>query len=174
MVNMYQENNMIIDLTKLVTSNISKEDINININFADKIKESTIIELNDCRFIGDIKKIDRDNFELNGCISGVMVVPDNVTLEAADYKFSTEISEKINVLEEETDNSLTIVKNRLDITDFLWQNILVEIPLRVTNHDDLTLKGDGWCLTTEEEIKKRHVEDSPFGKLSEIFSSEEE
>ena len=68
------------------------------------------------------------------------------------------------------ENNLEIVRNRLDIQEFLWQNILVEIPLKVISekNKDLTLKGNGWRLVTEEEINQRN--NSPFSELKDKFN----
>ena len=55
----------------------------------------------------------------------------------------------------------------LDITDDLWQNILVEIPLRAVNekNEHLSLKGDGWRLISEDEVNKANSTDNPFMDL---------
>ena len=63
---------------------------------------------------------------------------------------------------------------RLDITEFLWQNILVEIPLKVVSekNEGITLEGNGWRLITEEELNKSN--NSPFSELSKMFDSRKE
>ena len=50
------------------------------------------------------------------------------------------------------DNSLEIIQNRLDIFPIVWQNILVDVPLRVLAPDakEESLEGDGWRLITED------------------------
>ena len=46
----------------------------------------------------------------------------------------------------------------------LWQNILVEVPLRAVNpkNENISLSGDGWRLISEEEVK---TENNPFMDL---------
>ena len=103
-----------------------------------------------------------------------MVLPDDITLEDVDYPFESNVSEKFCGVGKNDENNLEIVRNRLDIQDFLWQNILVEIPLKVKSEksENLTLKGDGWRFVTEEELKEGN--NSPFSELSKIFDSRKE
>ena len=125
---------MNIDLTKLITG--MEEEIIIDESLAfpeEKLKNTRIKELKNINFKGTITKIYDDNYELTGSITGIMVLPDDVTLEDVDHKFESIITEKISESENIEEKSLEIIKNRLDITEFLWQNILVEIPLKVVS-----------------------------------------
>ena len=72
--------------------------------------------------------------------------------------------------------SVIFIQNRLDITEFLWQNILVEIPLKVVSEKNagMTLEGDGWRLITEDELEKEKSNNSPFSELSKMFDSRKE
>ena len=98
-----------------------------------------------------------------------MILPDDITLEDTEYKFKTYIEEKIN---DNNDNNLKIIHNKLDISEFLWQNIQVEIPMKVIKQQNknITLKGNGWRLITEEELKNHN--NSPFANLQERFEEE--
>ena len=89
-----------------------------------------------------------------------MVIPDDITLEDYEYNFTSEIEEKI----EETRVNL---QKTLDITENLWQNILVEIPLRAVNekNENISLKGNGWRLISEEDVNKTNSADNPFMDL---------
>ena len=162
---------MNIDLTNLIT-NIEEELIlNIELNFSkENLKETGIEELKETKFIGEITKLYDNNFQLSGILKGVMILPDDITLEPVEYKFETNLEEKFNEFTENTDNNLKIIQNRLDISEFLWQNILVEIPLKVVSekNKDLTLKGDGWRFITEEELTKEN--NSPFSELKDKFN----
>ena len=88
-------------------------------------------------------------------VKGKMKINDSVTLEEIWYPFDIEINEK---LEEFVENN----QNSLDIIEVLWQNIVVEVPLRYTlvkNYDEY--QGDGWKLVSEEEL----VNNNPFNTL---------
>ena len=45
-----------------------------------------------------------------------------------------------------------IMQNNIDIISIIWQNIVLEIPLRVVSEDidDSLTSGDGWKLIREE------------------------
>ena len=168
---------MNIDLTKLITG--IEEEIIINELLEipkEKLSTTTIRTLKNVEFKGIITKLCDDSYEISGSITGIMVLPDDITLEDTDYKFKIEIEEKFSDFEKNEEKSLEIIKNRLDITEFLWQNILVEIPLKVINekNENLSLKGNGWRLVTEEELKKDNSNDSPFSELYNLIDSRKE
>ena len=54
--------------------------------------------------------------------------------------------------------------------DILWQNIILEIPLKFTNVEDYSkFQGEGWKLVSEDELK---VENNPFNELDSILGEE--
>ena len=72
---------MNIDLTKLVTN--MEEEIIINDSFElDKelFSKTSIRDLKDVKFEGTITKLCDGNYEIEGKISGIMVLPDDITL----------------------------------------------------------------------------------------------
>jgi len=157
---------MKIDITKLVTNLIDSININEVVNIdKELIDNSNIKRLENVLFEGKITKDYDMNLELSGVISGTMILPDDITLEDVDYEFKIDVLENI----EET---FKIEKNTIDILDYLWQNILVEIPLKVRNpkNDNIKLEGNGWRLITEEELENRS--NRPFSDLSKLFDKE--
>ena len=59
------------------------------------------------------------------------------------------------VLNKDVNEILEKSKNILDITDILWQNILVEIPSKVRSTDEaINLEGNGWRVISEEQFMK--------------------
>ena len=58
-------------------------------------------------------------------------------------------------------------KNSLDILPIIWENILMEIPMRVVSEDaeDVALSGDGWKFITGEE----KTENSELSKLKDLL-----
>ena len=166
---------MNIDLTKLITGNCEEIIIEETLDIpADKLENTTIRELKNIEFKGIITKLYNDEYEIIGNITGIMILPDDITLEDVEYSFKSEIEEKFTEFNNSEEKSLQIIKNRLDITEFLWQNILVEIPLKVISEKraDVALEGNGWRLVTEDELKTRN--NSPFNELSKIFDSRKE
>ncbi len=161
---------MIIDLTSLLVGTVDYVNIDGDVIIDNSyFVDTSINDLIGVRFYGDVRRIGEE-YQLKGIVSGVMVLSDDITLEDVDYSFD------INVLENfgNDDDIFKIVQNKLDITDFLWQNILVEVPSKVKKkgNENLTLKGEGWRLVTEDELNKG--DNSPFSELSKIFDSRKE
>lgn len=154
---------MRIDLTNILANIVSAININEQVIIDNEIlKTSSIRRLDNTMFKGRIFKDYEDNLVLEGNITGTMVLPDDITLKDVNYEFKSEIFEYIEEV-------FTIDKNSIDILDYLWQNILVEVPLKVRSEEDdnITLKGDGWRLITEEELNNRS--NRPFSDLSKLL-----
>ena len=152
---------MIIELFNLVTYGkkiIIDNDVIIN---EELLNTSTIRRLNNVHFTGSLSRLIDDTYELSGTITGTMILPDDITLEDYEYNFTSEIEEKI----EETRINY---QKTIDITEDLWQNILVEIPLKAVNekNKDLRLEGDGWRLISEDDVK---LENNPLSSLKDLL-----
>ena len=150
---------MIIELLDLVIKG-KKINIDNDINIPlELIKGSDIRRLTNVHFTGSLSKLVDDTYELTGTVKGTMIIPDNITLEDYTYDFTSEIEEKI-------DETRVNFQKTLDITEDLWQNILVEIPLYAVNdkNKDIKLEGDGWRLISEDEIDTNN-DNNPFKEL---------
>ena len=166
---------MNINMLDLITKKKDEIIINEDVIISDELlKETSIKRLENVIFDGKIERIMEDEYCLNGTLSGIMVLPDDITLEDVEYKFSTEIDENFTDNDEKSENILKIMQNTIDILPILWQNIIVEIPLKVTTHEDVDLKGDGWRLISEEEFEKERSQNSPFSNLEELLNEGKE
>ena len=157
---------MQIDITKLLNSYTDVIEVNQEVNIPENmIKSSLITELKNINLTGDITIDEDDNINLTGKLSGIMILKDDITLEPVEYKFDTDLEE---ILEKS--------KNILDITDILWQNILVEIPSKVrSTNEDINLEGDGWRVISEEQFQKeRNKSNNPFANLDELLNTKED
>ena len=156
---------MIIELFDLVSKG-KKINIDKDVNISEELlNTSTIRRLNNVHFNGYIDKLIDDTYELAGTLSGTMIIPDDITLEDFEYNFTSEIEEEI----EETRINF---QKSIDITEDLWQNILVEIPLKAVNekNKNLTLEGDGWRLISEDEVA--NTKNNPLSSLEELLRKE--
>ena len=156
---------MKIDITKLLTNNVSTIRFENEVIIPKEIiNDSRIDDLNDIKINGELTINEEDELVLTGNITGVMILKDDVTLESVDYKFDTYIEENI-------DNK----QNLLDITDILWQNIVVEIPSKVRKTDeDIELSGDGWRVISEKTFnEERNKANNPFQNLGELLKKED-
>ena len=152
---------MTIDLFNLVVNN---KTINIDSDIIipnEYLENSGIRRLNNIHFKGNIKKLVDDTYSLEGVLSGTMILADDITLEDYEYNFTSSIDEKI-------DETRINFQKTIDITEDLWQNILVEIPLKCVNdkNKDLTLEGDGWRLISEDDVK---LENNPLSSLKDLL-----
>lgn len=157
---------MEVDLTKLLTNQTSSISINNPINIPKELLTNSLIDdLENIILTGKITFDEEDNLLLEGSLKGTMILKDDITLEPVKYNFDTEIEEILNKNQ-----------NILDITEILWQNILVEIPSKVRATDeDIELSGEGWRVISEnkynEEINKSN---NPFSSLNELLKTKED
>lgn len=143
-----------IDLIPLFSLSVSKISLDgeyeIPVVVNSNILELSKIELKD----SEIKKIE-DSFYVIVNARGKMKIKDSITLDDVWYPFEVRIDEKLDEFIEKNENTL-------DINLILWQNIVLEVPLRYTVVDDYSkIRGDGWKLVSEEEL----VSNNPFSAL---------
>ena len=134
----------------------------------DELMGTDLIKLEDVRITGELLKNSLGNIELNVDVEGVMVLPCAITLKPVNYPFFITISGEIEELMENMEENERNFKNTLDILPIIWENILMEIPMRVVSDDaDLSnLKGDGWRVITEET---REESNSALAKLKDLL-----
>ncbi|MFA5602885.1 MAG: DUF177 domain-containing protein [Bacilli bacterium] len=145
---------MKIDITKLINNFTPVIDVDEQINFGeDYLNKTEIRQLNDVKIKGTISKDESNIYNLNLNITGVMVLPCAVSLEDVNYPFSFEIGEILTNMEEEDENYIKFDDNSIDILPIIWQNIVMEIPLKVLSPklDRRNIAGIGWELITEDE-----------------------
>ena len=138
------------------TNNSLKIDTNYEIS-EEYYKDTDIVKLSPISVKGKISYPSDDNLLLDVLCKGVMTLHDSVNLELVDYNFSFKIDE--NVYEKLENDELT-----LDIISILWENIVLEIPIRyseVTNYEKY--RGDGWKVISEDEVKE--TTNNPFKDL---------
>lgn len=98
-----------------------------------------------------------DKIEMNYNAEGTMVIEDAISLKEITYPFTIEESEIFESLQK-----------TIDINEILWQNIILEIPIKYTKEKDLKkFHGDGWKLISEEELVNK-----PLANLIENMEKE--
>mgnify|MGYP003293560481 FL=1 len=101
-----------------------------------------------------------------------MVLPCAITLKPVNYPFNIEISGEIEELMENFEENSTNFQNSIDILPIIWENILMEIPMRVVSDEaensNITKEGEGWKFVTEEEDKT-----SPLSELMDMLDDSE-
>ena len=142
---------MNIDLLRLKNNVDKKIKIDENITFSQEQLENTeLLDLKDVKVDGELTKDSMDDINLYLNVTGTMYLPCAITLESVEHKFSFTIDDKLENVLEEVKNDKKI-ENTIDILPIIWENILMEIPMRVVspNAKPEKLKGDGWQFVTE-------------------------
>lgn len=154
-----------------INLNMLPKEINEEIVFPKYYYENTDIkDLRDVWVSGILKYNASDEIAINLNVSGTMKLVDAITNELIDYPFSFEIDEILESLEGESEKYFEKNQNILDIIEFLWENIVLEVPIRITNEENVHLSGEGWELnndTSKDEIDPRLQE------LSKLFKGGE-
>lgn len=159
---------MDINLSLLHSNTVNEIDITNTYTLESTYYEGTdIIKLENIKVKGKIFRNEDEDGNLTDyidcLIQGEMILPDSISLEEIAYPFKIEYYDKI---EENCKKN----ENTLDIFQFLWENIVLEVPLQFTKVEDLSkFHGDGWKLISEEEIKNTN---NPFSDLLKDFEEE--
>ncbi len=138
---------MIINITDLNYQD--KILINETLNYSkDYLKDSGILKLDNVKVNGSITKDYENNNLIKLEVAGEMIILDAITSLEVPYEFEIEIEENL-------ENSL----KTLDLIEFLWHYIVLEIPIRYTKSDTSLLKNKYGDIYHEEEI---HEVNNPF------------
>ena len=114
--------------------------------------------------VESIDEIEDETDYIKAKINGTLIIEDAISLEPLEYPISIEYDD---ILEENCKKN----ENTLDIFRFLWENIVLEIPLKFTKVEDLSkFHGDGWRLISEDELKKPN--NNPFSELLKDYKEE--
>lgn len=164
---------MLIDLTKLMngTSNSIAIDCNVNIDKS-YLEGSDIKDISTVHVTGDISPFN-DNFEVNLNIKCTLVLVGSISLNDVNYDIDINISEIIGENSVKFEENNKIINNSIDLIPIIWQNIILEVPLKVIdpNFEAKNISGDGWRFVTEEKDIKS--ENSQFKEKLEQFLSEQ-
>ena len=145
---------MNIDITKLKSGIVNQIEIDELYSFnEEKLQNTEIISLDNVEIKGYISSNKLDNYDINLNIEGVMVLPCSITLEPTNYPFKCQINGNIDDLLEEIGEVSKKTQNTIDILPIIWENILMEIPMKVVSEKakDVKLEGNGWKFVTGEQ-----------------------
>lgn len=146
--------NMEFDLTRLNSNIDSYLDVDLVYTFSkDKLEGTDLTSLDDVKISGTISKDSIGSFIIDVNVEGVMVLPCSITLDPVSYPFSINISGDLEEMMKEIDENAKKIVNSIDIFPIIWENILMEIPSKVTSPkaSNMNLEGEGWKLVTEKD-----------------------
>jgi len=158
---------MTIDLTRLKSGIDKNIEINQTCSFND-FNKNEILELNNIEVKGIITKDSMDNYVINGTIKGRAILPCSITLKPVNYDFDIEINGILEEMLKEINDFDKKIENTIDILPIIWENVLMEIPIKVVSDEakNINLEGNGWKFITDD--KKTDV-NPVFEKLNELL-----
>lgn len=153
-----------MDLTKLLSNVTNQIDMDELLLFPKEYYKNTdIVELKPIHTVGTVRKDYNGDLILNLTATGDMILEDAISLELVDYPFQVQ-------LKDEVIENAKINEKSLDIMEVLWQNIVLEIPLKYTKVEDIhSYHGDGWKVISEEDARQS---ENPFQDLKNKLGEE--
>lgn len=108
-------------------------------------KNAGVRNLSKVKVNGEVLVNYEENIELHLNVSGEFIIPCAITLDDVNVPFNT-------IIDEEIDQNRLNNEFFLDLLDILWENIVLEIPVRVVKEGvkSKDLQGEGWELVTKE------------------------
>ena len=158
-----------LDITELKNGAINKLEIDESLEFSEEILKNTEIKrLENIKAKGELTRIENSTYHITLNITRNMVLLCARSLEEVDYNLNIFIDKNIGEEETEEENQL-IMQNSLDIFGIVWENIVLEVPLRVIKENaDFLESGDGWSLIDD----KKKTNNSPFSDLLDMLDME--
>ncbi len=158
---------MKIDLNPLFNGLKKEITFEDTISFQEKdVKKTSIKKLDKVKINGSITKISDESLNLKMNINSSMTLEDSITLEEMEYPVNVMINKIIDINAED-EEYYKIFQNTLDILPIVWENIVLEVPLRIVKEEKETiLEGNGWSLNKVES-------NSPLSDLKELLDMEE-
>ena len=145
---------MNIDIVRLKNGIVDYIEVSEELNISQELlSSSSIISMDKITVEGEIYR-DDDDYELDLELKGTMVLPCSISLKPVKNEFDIKINQNYYESLEEIQKNVKKSNNTIDILPILWENILVEIPIRITDPEsDIVTSGDGWRLVSEDEVK---------------------
>ena len=136
-----------IDLQKL--NYLDEISIDENVEIPNEYLDNTdIVSLSKIKVDGNITINQDDCYIVNLDVTGTMNLHDSITYDVIPYEFTINIEETL-------ENSV----KTLDLIEFLWHYIVLEVPLRFTKSEFNSIKNENYQVISEEEYNKKN---NPF------------
>ncbi len=147
---------MNINLMSLKNGNLEELEINEVVTFdEEQLKKVGILKLENTYVNGVIWLDSLNDLQINALVKGDMYLPCSITLKPVLHPFEAKIEGNIKEILEEIGENSENLENSIDILPIIWENILMEIPMKVVSEGsyDCNMQGDGWKLIVEDEEK---------------------
>lgn len=151
---------MKIDIIKL-SAGIKDEIVVNDVIDIDKslLKGTDINDISKVEVNGAITPKD-NNYEVNLNIKCNLTLTCSISLTEVDYPVDIQISEIIGENDKNLEENNKIINNTIDLMPIIWQNIILEVPLKVINPNikPKNIYGDGWKFITDEKDIKKEID----------------
>ncbi|MBP3635194.1 MAG: DUF177 domain-containing protein [Bacilli bacterium] len=153
---------MIINLTKLITKISDNIDIDEELELDKSYLENTDIrDISKIKIKGNIVPFE-NQFELNLNIKCTLTLVCSISLENVKYDINITINEVIGESDDSVDieENNKIINNTIDLIPIIWQNIILEVPLKVISPSVKleNIEGNGWRFITDEEVMEKDID----------------
>lgn len=138
-----------LDITRLQNRSVNFLEISDVIKFDYEVYKNTDIQkLSDVIVNIYIKRVTDFSYDMTLNIKGEMTLLSSNNLKEVIYPFNINTTIKVSNDGDEEEEYVKINQNTIDINPIIWQNIMLEIPLRITSDSDsdVPMSGDGWRL----------------------------
>ncbi len=161
---------MNIDLTKLIINLTDEIKIDDEVTIDDKFLENTDIKkISKVKVKGSIYS-EGTNFSVNLNIKCTLTLSCSISLKDVEYNIDIDIDEIIGENDDILEENNKIINKSIDLIPIIWQNIILEVPLKVVSPDIKVknINGDGWRFITDEEVVEKEF-DPRLEKLKEFL-----
>ena len=140
---------MNIDLSKLLYNQTDEIIIDEVIDIPKEYLTDDIKDISKVTVTGNVTS-DGYMLSLNLNIKCTLTLICSISLKDVKYDINCDVEEEIS---EDNDENMKILNNSIDLLPIIWQNILMEIPIKVVSPDieEKNIYGDGWKFITDEE-----------------------
>ena len=158
---------MNINLSKLLNHQVDEIVIDEIINIPKEYLNDDIKDISEVKVKGNITNNDY-LIELNLNISCNLTLICSISLKDVDFPVNINVNEELS--EEDSEEFNKILNNSIDLLPIIWQNILMEIPIKVVSPDvkEENVYGDGWKFITNEEEEDKEI-DPRLSKLKDLL-----
>lgn len=105
-------------------------------DFSDYIESiGDVYDISIAKVSGRAHHLYDDRFEFFLNIKVVLVLEDARTLDPVDFPLDLEVIEVFDINNEDDEDIRLIEKNTIDLKDIVWENIILEKPIRVVKEE---------------------------------------
>lgn len=100
---------------------------------ASKIED--ILSIGEIKVEGTVSRLYDDRYEFDLHIWGILTLEDARTLEPAPFEVDLKVTEVFDKVVNDDEDVRYIEKNTVDLREVIWENILLEKPIRFVKED---------------------------------------